>query len=174
TNAGDKEINVSVVVVVSGRRTHGIPDTLDTGGGRHVGEAKPAVVSKQPVRIRWRVLDQRGRRCAVREENIGTPVVVVVEHREAARSAFNIVLVRSRRVPIHERESRAFGDVAKLDRFTGGWWPALHSANNLPTGKCCRNSEDQHTAAECKAIRLVPRHKHRTPSYYSQACLLYS
>ena len=85
-DAGDEEIDVAVVVVVGGGGAHGVAGSAHARGIGHVGEAQPALVAEEAIGILRRGLLQRWGDGAVREKDVGLPVVVVVQHREPARA----------------------------------------------------------------------------------------
>ena len=110
-DAGDEEIDVAVVVVVGGRRTHGVAGAAHARCRGHVGELHAAVVAIEPIGVAVAALGERGHLGAIGEEDIWPAVAVVVEDGHAARDALGVVLVGGRRMPVDEGHPRCGRDI---------------------------------------------------------------
>jgi len=96
---------VSVVVEVAGGRASRVPDAPDAGLLGDIAEVKVAVVVVEPIPVGRRLLAQGRERRAVREEDVGPAVAVVIEHGESAGHRFDHVLVGGRMLLEHERQA---------------------------------------------------------------------
>ena len=133
-DAGDEEIDVAVVVVVGGRRTHGVSDAAHAGRRGHVGELHAAVVAIEPVGVAVAALDERRHLGAVGEEDVGPAVGVVVEDRHAARDALRVVLVGGGGMPVDEGHARRGRDI---DEAGAGWRSSLAAAIAMSPRRAC-------------------------------------
>ena len=87
-NAGDEDVFVPVVVVITDGDTHVIADTSQSGLLGDVREVPLAVVLKKAVRVFRRGLLERLNVRPVGEKDIQLAVVVVVEHGHATDHGF--------------------------------------------------------------------------------------
>ena len=94
-DAGDKDVGVSVVVVVADGNTNIKPGALQSGSFGYVGERPVAVIAKEMVRVLRRRLFQRGDVRAIGEENVGTSIAVVIKNRDASGHRLRNILGRA-------------------------------------------------------------------------------
>src|SRR5207248_2428312 len=114
-DACHKQISMAVVVVVRRCGAHRIACSRDTGLRGNVGEFHSAVISIQAVEELWRIFLQTRNRCAVREKNVNSPVVVVIKGRDAAGHRFDHVLARRGIVLKNEVQAGTLGNLAKAN-----------------------------------------------------------
>ena len=115
-DACNKQILMAIVVEVRCGSTHGIAGACDSGLRRDVREFHTAIVAIEPVEKLRRILFQRGDRRAIREKDVHSSVVVIIQRGDTARHRFDHVLARRGIVLKHEVQASALGNLAKTDR----------------------------------------------------------
>src|SRR6516225_4817669 len=78
-----KDVRIAIVVVISDCHSHGIAVSGYTSFFGDVGKRAVAIVAKQPIGISRIGLLKRGHGSTVREEDVHTPIIVVIENRNA-------------------------------------------------------------------------------------------
>src|SRR6266516_3862185 len=114
SHAGDEEIDVTVVVVVGRGGPHGIPDTSYACVVGDVRKPHPAVVAIETVGVNGGCFLERRRLRAVREEDVGPAVTVVVEDGKPAGRTFDEVFAGTGGVMVDELQTGRGGDLAQV------------------------------------------------------------
>ncbi len=114
-DAGDEEVGLAVVIVVGGGGAHGIAGTGQTCFFGHVAKLHVTFVVIEAVPVLRAGFGERGKIGAVREEDIGTAVAIIVEDSETASHGFDHVLLRRGAIVQDERDVALRGDVLEAD-----------------------------------------------------------
>ena len=114
-DAGDVEVDESVVVVVSGGDAHGVAEAGEAGLRGDVGEGSVAVVVEEAVVEGGIGFVERWDLGAVGEEEVEQTVVVVVEGGDSAGHGFDGVAVRAGAAVEGEGDFRLLDDVVEGD-----------------------------------------------------------
>jgi len=83
-DAGHEQIGIAVVIVISHRHSAIEARAGQSRGFGDIGEYAMAIVAKQTVAVLRIVLFQCGQIGTSGEEDVGTSVAIVIEHRQAA------------------------------------------------------------------------------------------
>ena len=98
SHSRDEQVGKAVVVVVRDRRSDIVAGAPEPGLLGDVRELPPAVVPQETVPVFRGVFAKRADIGAVREEQVGLPIAVVIEDRQAASHGGRIMLHRRFRV----------------------------------------------------------------------------
>src|SRR3981081_244860 len=93
-DACDEEVDMAVVVVVSGGDTHSIAFAPYAGRFGDVSEPAVSVITIEAIEIAWVGFIHLRQARSVHEINIGKAVVVVIEHGHAGQHGLDLMLVR--------------------------------------------------------------------------------
>src|SRR5271157_788358 len=92
-DAGDKEVLMAVVVVVSHRDAHSIASSSQARLLRHIGKGSVAVVAVEAIPIARTGLFKLRHGSPVDTKEIGPSVAVVIDDAESPRQRLRLILV---------------------------------------------------------------------------------
>ena len=118
---GDKQIRMTVVVVVGDGDAVVIAGSGQSGSIGNIGEGALPIVAEEAIPVFARVFPQGGDVCPIGEEDVGAAVAVVVEDRDTACHALGSVLARGRVVlqtegDSFERETDRLGRLGRTEQ----------------------------------------------------------
>src|SRR5262249_53844578 len=126
-NPSDKQIHESVFIEVGRGRADGVAGTGETGLVSHVRKMPAAIIAEQAIRILRTGFFERGKLGAVREKQVETAVVVVVEGRDTTGHSFDQVLAV--RWVVIENEVEPGGGACIRELHGGRLWSGCGGAD---------------------------------------------